>query len=388
MHSLCNFKNGFAARSIGSGVHVMVSRDQEEVIRQIVGSYDIAGDLKEIESLVNGHINDTYHICFNKAGHRVQYILQKINRYVFKDPVKVMSNIQAVSGHLAGKQTAQDCAVIHFLENRCGQNYTEQDGEFWRICPFVEHSVAYETVENGTVLESAGYAFGRFQELLSDLPMERLYETIPGFHDTPARLDALFAASESDPAGRTAAVEPELRFFQENRTLAGTLADWLAHGDLPLRVTHNDTKYNNILMDERTGRPLCVIDLDTVMPGLSMYDFGDAIRFAANRAVEDETDLARVGLNMTYYEAFTRGFMTAAGAFLTEREIEGMALGAVVITIELASRFLADYLLGDRYFRIHRPGQNLDRARSQIRLAQDMIGRLDQMNALVRRYAC
>ncbi len=368
-------------------MHVMVSVEQEDIIRRIVGCYDIAGDLVEIESLVNGHINDTYHIRFDRNGRDVQYILQRINRYVFKDPARVMSNIKAISDHIAAKQTAQDCAVIHFLENRLGQNYTEMDGEFWRICPFIEHSVAYETVENSAVLESAGYAFGRFQELLSDLPMEQLYETIPGFHDTPARLEALMAAATADPVGRMAAVEPELRFFQDNRALAGTLADWLDQGKLPLRVTHNDTKYNNILMDERTGRPLCVIDLDTVMPGLSMYDFGDAIRFAANQAAEDETDLTRVGLNMDYFTAFTQGFMTAAGDSLTKKEIEGMALGAVVITIELASRFLADYLLGDRYFRIHRPGQNLDRARSQIRLAQDMLGKLDRMNAVVRRYA-
>lgn len=354
-------------------------------IRRVLAHYDLPQTLMNYKQLVNGHINDTYQIILADGNKERQYILQRINDYVFKNPIQVMENIKAITNYLESKEMhSNDCRIITFINDKEGNNYTVCDSSVWRLCQYVENSIAYEHIENTKILVSAGYAFGRFQTLLADMPIDQLTETIPGFHDTPARFNQLFAIAQEDPFSRVPKVSHELNFFLQHRTLAGRLANLLEAGELPLRVTHNDTKYNNILMHRKTNEPLCVIDLDTVMPGLSMYDYGDAIRFAANEAMEDETDLNKVRLNMDYFEAFTRGFMEVAQSFLTPCEIEHMALGAVVITIELASRFLADYLNGDRYFRIHRPDHNLDRAKNQIRLAQDMIAHLPEMNQIVK----
>ena len=248
----------------------------------------------------------------------------------------------------------------------------------------MKDSITYDFVENSQVLPSAGYAFGRFQAMFADFPLEKLHATIPDFHNTSKRLDTLFEVVAQDPLGRAKDLQDEIHFFEQHKELASRLDEMLAAGEVPLRVTHNDTKYNNILMHKDSGEPLCVIDLDTVMPGLAMHDFGDAIRFAANTAEEDEPDLSKVGINMDNYRAFTQGFVAACQGFLTPAEIDSMALGAITITIELASRFLADHINGDKYFRIHRENHNLDRARCQIKLAQDMIARYDEMCAVVR----
>jgi hypothetical protein len=314
------------------------------------------------------------------------YIFQKINDYVFKEPIKVMRNIKEITIHLQSKKTDTDCDIIAFLDNKDGKNYTLYNDSFWRVCRFVDNSVTYETAEDLKVLRSAGYAFGRFQYLLSDFPMNRLFDTIPDFHNTNKRLKDFFDIVALDPIGRVKEVEADIRFFEKYSSVASKLIDMQGKGELPLRVTHNDTKYNNILMDIDTCEPLCVIDLDTCMPGLTMYDFGDAIRFAANDAVEDEIDLSIVGLNMEKYEQFTNGFVSASKDFLTENELDNMALGAIVITIELASRFLADHLNGDKYFRIHRQNHNLERARCQIKLAEDMLAKYDEMCSIVRKY--
>lgn len=356
-----------------------------EMLKRISENYIFRGTLIEYTECNNGHINDTYRVKFaiNK-NEAEEYIFQRINNYVFKDPIKVMDNIKEITLHLQSNKDKTDCDVITFLNNKDGKNYTLTEGGYWRICRFVANSVAYETVENSKILFSAGYAFGRFQNMFSDLSMERLYDTIPDFHNTRKRMDALFETISLNPMGRVKDVKGEIAFFEKHRITASKLIDMQEKGEIPLRVTHNDTKYNNILMDKDTSQPLCVIDLDTVMPGLTMYDFGDAIRFAANTAVEDEMDLTKVGLNMEHYEEFTKGFMTAAKGFLTKNEIDNMALGAIVITIELASRFLADHINGDKYFRVHRENQNLDRARCQIKLAQDMLEKYDEMCKIVR----
>jgi len=360
-----------------------MSGEIKELIKRIGEYYDLPGTLEGFHECKNGHINTTYIVVFASGGKSEEYIFQRINSYVFKEPEKVMSNIKEIALHLRSKRSDSDCDIISFLDNREGKNYTQVDGEYWRVCPYVPNSVTYDTVENSQVLASAGYAFGRFQALLADFPMEKLHETIPDFHNTRKRLEDFFQVVEQDPVGRVVEVKEEIAFFEKHRSIATKLVELQEMGELPLRVTHNDTKYNNILMHRETCEPLCVIDLDTVMPGLAMYDFGDAIRFAANTAPEDETDLSRVGLNMDHYREFTRGFMKAAGDFLTEKEKEYMALGAVVITIELASRFLADHLNGDKYFRIHRENHNLDRARCQIRLAQDMLDKYEEMCRIV-----
>ncbi|MGI6705889.1 MAG: phosphotransferase enzyme family protein [Clostridia bacterium] len=355
-----------------------------EMLKRVSEYYDLPGTLESFRECKNGHINTTYIVDFASGGTVKEYIFQKINSYVFKEPEKVMSNIKEIGRHLQSRKSDTDCDIITFLDNREGKNHTLLDGDYWRVCPYVPNSVTYETVENSKVLASAGYAFGRFQALLSDFPMEKLHETIPDFHNTRKRLEDFFEVVDRDPVGRAAEVQEEIAFFEKHRSIATRLVELQEKGELPLRVTHNDTKYNNILMHRESCEPLCVIDLDTVMPGLAMYDFGDAIRFAANTAPEDETDLSKVGLNMDHYREFTRGFMKAAGDFLTEKEKENMALGAMVITIELASRFLADHLDGDKYFRIHRENHNLDRARCQIRLAQDMLDKYEEMCKIVR----
>ena len=360
-----------------------MNQESTDFLKNVIAHYDLPGEIISATQCVNGHINGTYHVTLLKTGGKEDnLIVQKINHYVFKDPEKVMHNIKEVGNHVRGRKSDTDCAIISFLNNKVGKNYTEIDGEYWRISRFVEDSVTYDFVENSTVLYSAGYAFGRFQSLLSDLPMEKLYETIPDFHNTRKRLNYFFEMVDLDPMGRAKELKNEIAFFKNHTSLATKLCDMLDAGKIPLRVTHNDTKYNNILMHKDTLKPLCVIDLDTVMPGLAMHDFGDAIRFAANTAVEDETDLSKVGLNLNNYWEFTRGFMSACQG-LTKNEIDTMALGAITITIELASRFLADHINGDKYFRIHRENHNLDRARCQIKLAQDMIEKYDVMCQMV-----
>ncbi len=344
--------------------------------------------MKAFTQCVNGHINDTYRVLLRIDNTtEKEYIFQRINDYVFKEPIKVMRNIKEISLHTQPKITEDTCDIITFLDNKAGKNYTIVNGDYWRVCYYVKNSAAFDYVEDSKVLYSAGYAFGRFQELLSDLPMDKLYVTIPDFHNTKKRLNSFFEMVSLDPLGRVKDVKEEIAFFEEQRELASSLVELQETGELPLRVTHNDTKYNNILMDKDSLEPLCVIDLDTVMPGLAAYDFGDAIRFAANTAVEDEPELSKVSLNMENYEEFTRGFMTACQGSLTQKEVDTMALGAIVITIELASRFLLDHLNGDKYFRLHRPNHNLDRARCQIKLAQDMLEKLDVMNEIVKKYA-
>lgn len=358
-----------------------------DLLTSISKNYTLPGTLTEYTECNNGHINDTYRVKLTVDDTAAdEYIFQRINSYAFKDPTKVMENIKVITLHSQSKKTGTDCDIISFFDNKDGRNYTAVGNDFWRVCRFVGNSVAFETVENSDVLYSAGYAFGRFQQMFADLPLDQLYETIPGFHNTRTRMDDFFQTVSLDPLDRVKELTAEIGFFAEHRRMASSFVDMVERGELPLRVTHNDTKYNNILMDRDTCEPLCIIDLDTVMPGLAMYDFGDAIRFAANTAVEDETDLSRVSLNMEYYREFTRGFMSACSGFLTGNEIDNMALGAVIITIELASRFLADHINGDKYFRIHRPDQNLDRARCQIRLAEDMLSKYEEMCAAVREF--
>jgi hypothetical protein len=357
------------------------------MLKKVSENYDLMGKIVDYTQCINGHINDTYRVKVkNESGKYEEYIFQRINEYVFKDPIKVMRNIKEVSLHVRSKKTECDCDIIQFLDNKDGKNYTCYEDGFWRICRYVENSVTHETAEDLKVLRSAGYAFGRFQCLLSDLSMDKLHETIPDFHNTKKRLNDFFEIVALDPISRVKEVKEEIKFFENNRLITSKLIDMQENGELPLRVTHNDTKYNNILMDKDTCEPLCVIDLDTVMPGLSTYDFGDAIRFAANTAMEDETDLSKVELDMKKYEEFAKGFITASKEFLTKEELDTMALGAIIITIELASRFLADHINGDRYFRIHRENHNLDRARCQIKLAQDMINKYDKMCNIVERY--
>lgn len=366
-----------------------ITRDE---IGRILGEFGLSFDDFTMSVFSSGHINMTYRIDISKDGELDSYVLQCINTYVFRSPELMMNNIARVTEHMEEKLLASGAdpyrKVLHFLKNKNGKNYAYgEEGHFWRCYDLVDGARTYDAVEDLSMLESAGRAFGNFQKLLSDFPMETLVETIPDFHNTKLRLKSFFKMVEEDPCGRAAECQAEIEFFRSRVDVASRLIDLQENGILPLRVTHNDTKYNNILIDDETREAICVLDLDTVMPGLAAYDFGDAIRFAACTAAEDEQDLSLVKLDLDLYEAFTRGFIGGADGFFTEVEIESMAWGARNITTELAARFLEDYLCGDKYFKIRREGQNLDRARAQIQLVLDMEEKFETMQQIVRKYA-
>lgn len=365
-----------------------LTTQEQDQIQQVASAFGLSKAPDGIYPVENGHINRTYRVTVDGKA----YIVQRINGYVFNRPADIMENIEHVTAHIRKKLEAEgrdpERGTLNYLHDSQGSNYiVDEAGDYWRVCPYIEGTRSYEQVENLHMLESAGYAFGEFQRMLSDYPMDQLHETIVDFHNTKKRLDDFFAMVKADPVGRAGEIQEDIRFFTDRRESAARFMAMLQKGELPLRVTHNDTKYNNILIDSQTFEAVCVIDLDTVMPGLSVYDFGDAIRFAASTALEDETDLAKVSINMDYFEAFTRGFMGASGGAFTPAEIDNMAQGCINITIELASRFLMDHINGDKYFAIHRPNHNLERARNQMKLVVEMEKRLDEMNAIVHRYA-
>jgi len=331
----------------------------------------------------SGHINETY-LVETDAPHR--YILQKINRSIFKDVPALMENIRSVTTYLA-RLDPDPRHVLTLVPALDGPPWVKDgEGETWRVYEFVTGGICLDRAESAEDFYQSAIAFGRFQTMLADFPAGTLHETIARFHDTPARYLALRRAMERDSEGRRRKVEKELEFAFSREKEAGGLMGLLAAGALPLRVTHNDTKLNNVILDEKTRTPLCVIDLDTVMPGLVANDFGDSVRFGASTAAEDEVDLMRVSLSLPLYETYVRGFLSACGARLTRREVETLPLGAFLMTLENGVRFLTDYLEGDHYYAIHRPSHNLDRCRTQFRLVQDMERKWDAMNEAVLRH--
>lgn len=326
----------------------------------------------------SGHINTTLKVETD-AG--TTYILQRINQYVFQKPVELMENALAVTNFIREKDP-DPRHTIHFVSSRDGLCYhIDGDGEFWRMYEYVD-GVSLDVPETEEDFYQSALAFGKFQMLLADFPAATLHETIPNFHNTVDRYRLLRESMEADPCGRLQDVGEEVAFLMRHELLACTLQRMLEQGQLPLRVTHNDTKLNNVLLDAVTREHLCVLDLDTVMPGLSLYDYGDSIRFGAATAEVEESQ--NISLDLHLFEVYTRGFLSAANN-LTETELEMLPLSAIAITIELATRFLKDHLDGDRYFRITYPGQNLERARGQIRLAADMLRKLDAMCSIVDR---
>ncbi len=323
----------------------------------------------------SGHINTTLKLETD-ADHT--YILQRINQYVFQKPVEVMENAQAITDFLR-KKDPDPRHTIHFTLANDGLCYhIDGDGEFWRMYEYVD-GVSLDVPETETDFYQSALAFGNFQTLLADFPAESLHVTIPNFHNTVDRYRLLRESIASDPCGRLKDVGPEVDFLMRHELMACTLQRMLEQGQLPLRVTHNDTKLNNVLLDEKTREYLCVLDLDTVMPGLSLYDYGDSIRFGAATAENEESE--NISLDLHLFEVYTRGFLSAAS--LTDTELEMLPLSAIAITVELATRFLKDHLDGDRYFKISYPNQNLARARGQIRLAADMVKKLYDMCAIV-----
>lgn len=327
----------------------------------------------------HGHINRTYKLCTD-AGK--EYVLQMINKYVFKDPVKVMINACAVTDFLR-QRSGDPNSALHFIPTLEGKYYhRDRHGEFWRMYDFVG-GFCLDTPESDADFYESALAFGRFQELLNDFPAHTLYETIPEFHNTIDRYRLLHEAIRSDNVGRRKSVEAEIRFALDREEMGGTLQRMRLSGELPLRVTHNDTKLNNVLLDRVTRKGLCVLDLDTVMPGLSLYDFGDSIRFGAATAAEDEPDPSKMHLDLHLFEVYTRGYLTAAPS-LTQKEVEMLPLGALIMTLEVGIRFLKDYLDGDLYFGIAYPEHNIVRARTQFALVTDMERKWEDMQRIVR----
>ena len=367
----------------------MILKEEFLRLKEIAEGFDIPGSFVTAEVITNGNINSTYAVEFKTAVGLKKYILQRVNTYVFKNPEQIMSNIAHVTYHIAEKvkkMSAEDAVItLKFYDNKASKlnYYDDGEGNFWRICDFID-SVTMNESNDTAVMKALGEAFGDFQNMLSDFDAKYLYETIPDFHNTKKRLDTLFADAEKDEAGRVASVKKELDFFRENRELAGKLTDMFEKGEIPARVTHNDTKLNNVLFDKEGKRPIAIIDLDTVMPGLTSSDYGDAVRFACSTAAEDETDLAKISLDMDKFKAFTEGFVGKTAASLTKKELETLPLGAITITIELASRFLDDYINGDKYFKTRHVKHNLERAICQITLAKDMLDKREQMERFVK----
>ena len=363
-----------------------------ERIARIGDQFAISGEFLYGEELCNGHINTTYRACYRtEDGTEDRYILQRINDYVFKDPVMVMKNVEKVTRHIRWKtirhrkNTAGQPLTLY--PARGGRNYIDlpEEGGMWRCYNNIEGTHTYDVVENTRQAYQAGYAFGSFQELISDMNPEDLKESIPDFHNTPRRFEALQRSAEADVAGRVCNCEAELAMFKAWAPQYSRLTDLQAAGLLPTRITHNDTKINNVMLDEETDEAVCVIDLDTVMPGLSLYDFGDMVRTATCTAEEDEEDLSKVVMQLPFFESLAEGYLDAANEFLTDGEVEQLAFAGWLITAEIGMRFLTDYLDGDKYFRTEKPEHNLIRARNQLALARSIESNIPRMERYIRR---
>lgn len=363
----------------------------EGILNEAATAFAIQGQFQRADPYGSGHINDTYAAYYQMEDGLKRYILQRINTDTFTKPDELMENISKVTSFVRnviqqnGGDPERECLNLVPAKSG-GTYYTDSDGGCWRVYLFVEKTTTYQQATEETFRESAR-SFGRFQRLLADYPADTLHETIPNFHNTADRFAKFRAAVEKDAFGRADSVQEEIAFVMAREADTHFLLDLLEAKKLPLRVTHNDTKLNNILIDDATGKGICVIDLDTVMPGLSLYDYGDSIRFGATKAAEDERDLSKVHFELPLFEAYTQGFLEVVGDVLTPCEVENLPMGAKMMTLECGIRFLTDYLSGDTYFKIHRDGQNLDRTRTQFRLVAEMEENWDAMRAIVQKYA-
>lgn len=351
-------------------------------MEKAIFAFELDGNPIECSIFGHGHINYTLRV---KTDTGADYVLQKINTYVFREPVGLMENAGAVTAYLRNK-VEDPRSALHFLPTKDGKFYhVDEEGNFWRMYDFVG-GFCLDAPESDEDFYQSALAFGRFQEMLSDFPAESLHETIPEFHNTIHRYGIFHKTLDADPVGRAAGVQEEIAFLLAREEEAGILQRMRESGELPLRVTHNDTKLNNVLLDSATRKSLCVLDLDTVMPGLSLYDFGDSIRFGAATAAEDEKDLSKMSIDLHLLEVYTRGFLEACPS-LTEKEIEMLTWGAKIMTLEVGLRFLTDYIDGDHYFNCAYPEHNLDRARTQLKLVKDMEDKWEDMNRIVRQTA-
>lgn len=350
--------------------------------REIAARFAVNGRVAYCERYGSGHINETY-LVETDGGAR--YILQKINDTVFRNVPALMENVSAVTRYLRA-HTDDPRRAMHLVQTTEGADYLRDEaGGWWRMYDFIENSICLQAAETDEDFYQSAVAFGEFQRQLSEFPAHTLHETIAKFHDTRNRYVQFREALNADPLGRAASVQTEIEFALAREKNAGELMRLLEAGELPLRVTHNDTKLNNVLLDRETRKPLCVIDLDTVMPGFAAFDFGDSIRFGASTAAEDETDLGKVEMSLELFETYARGFLEACGSALSPLEKATLPLGAKLMTLECGVRFLTDYLSGDTYFRIHRPNHNLDRCRTQFKLVSDMEKKQNEMRAVIEK---
>ncbi|BCX49539.1 mucin desulfatase [Haloferula helveola] len=359
-------------------------------LSRIAPLFDMRADFVHAYPYGSGHINDTYCAWYDLAGHRIRYIHQRINHKVFKDPVALMRNIERVTRHALERLVEQGHPearrrTLTTIPSVDGHAWAiDPEGNCWRTYPFIERARGYDEIQSEKQAEEAAKAFGEFQKLAADLPGERLLETIPNFHHTPKRLEALEQAiAKADPQRREAAkAEIEVAFAREDDTRRVT--DLIESGEVPERVTHNDTKLNNVLLDDVTSEGVCVIDLDTTMPGSVLYDFGDMVRTACPTTREDEVDVSRIGLRLDRFEALLRGYLSSASSFLNQTEVDHLAFSGKLLTLECGIRFLTDFLEGDVYFKTKRPGHNLDRCRAQFAFLKAIEAKLPQMEDMVQ----
>ncbi len=366
--------------------------ENDPIVAEVLAAYDFPATVLGAVRYGQGHINSTFCVvCQPQEGDCIRYILQGLSSAAFPRPDWVMENFAGITSFLREKILAQggdaQRETLSLIQTKDGRDfYTDSTGKVWRLTPFIEGTDCHQTA-TPALFEASARAFGRFQSMLSDYPAHTLHEVIANFHNTEDRYRKFLAALKADKLGRAQEVQAEIQFVLARKADCSVAMQALRDGVLPLRVTHNDTKLNNILMDRATGQGICVIDLDTTMPGLSINDFGDSIRFGANHCREDEQDLSKVNFDIDLYEVYTRGFIQGARGSLTPAELQYLPWGARLMTLECGIRFLTDYLDGDNYFRIHYPRQNLDRCRTQFKLVQDMEQQFDAMAAVVKKYA-
>ena len=361
----------------------------DDSLRSIIDRFSFEGTFADCGEILVGHVNRTYRVRFAQPdGSLRSYLLQRVNTFAFRKPREVMENVHLVTEHLSRRMLEQGRdpknRVLRLIPTKDGALMVLSGDDCWRAYDFITHAETVNHADSPDQFRRIGMAFGEFQNMLSDFPIHTLHDTIPHFHDTRDRLERFEASLAADAAHRAGSVADEIAFVRARNEDMCRIVDMIAGGVLPLRVTHNDTKINNVMLDVDTGEALCVVDLDTVMAGSSLYDYGDAIRYGASTADEDERDLSRVALDIDLFRAFSDGFISQTAKGLTEEELYSLPLGALVMTFEVGLRFLTDYLDGDQYFRIEYPDHNLVRARCQFRLLSDMEAKYEQMKQIVR----
>ena len=363
--------------------------ERESKLRHVSKQFQIYGEIRHAELCKIGHINETYTASYDQGGIEVRYVHQKINKSVFKKPVQVMDNVMRVTRHIRRHLEETEAAdltrrVLTVVPTRSGRPFwRDENGDYWRTFVFIENVETFEAIETPKQAYEAAHAFGLFQQQLVDLPGKRMHETIPDFHNSRKRFEALEEAIADDHFGRVRSAVLEIKFALKHEKIVDVILRLMSQGRIPERITHNDTKFNNVMLDVKSGSALCVVDLDTVMPGCALYDFGDMVRTTTSPTLEDEPDLSKVEMRLPMFKQLARGYLNSAGGFLNKTERAHIAFSGKLITFTIGIRFLTDYLNGDTYFRVHRPHHNLDRSRTQFKLVESIERKEDKMQDFV-----